>query len=121
MQENGKGVGHMRKSRLESCEEILSALMKEASAIDRLSYETGMDCNAVKQHIHFMMKNGLVVERKLGKKTIFAATERGVAVLRALNFQKYLEKVKNSIGTIDEAMQIIPAISKQDRTAEEEN
>jgi predicted transcriptional regulator len=110
----------MKKSRLEACEEILSALMKEASAVDRLSYETSMDCNTVKQHVHFMMKNGLVNQRKLGKKAIYAATDRGVAVLRALNFQKYLEKVKNSIGTLDEAMQVIPAMSNREDTAEEE-
>jgi predicted transcriptional regulator len=111
-----KVSGLMRKSKLEACEEIMGVLMKEASTVDRIAYQTSMDCNNARQHVHFMIKNGLIDERKLGGKTLYAVTERGVAVLRALNFQKYLEKVKNKISTIHEAMEIIPVVSEQDQT-----
>jgi predicted transcriptional regulator len=95
----------MRKSKLEACEEILKVLTKEASTVDRLSYEADMDCNIVKDSLRFMIKNGLVEERRLNKTTTLnVITDRGVGVLRALNFQKYLVKVKATVSTLDEAM-----------------
>jgi len=97
----------------------MGVLMREASTVDRIAYRASMDCANVRQHVHFMIRNGLIDERKLGGKTLYAVTERGVAVLRALNFQKYLEKVKNKISTIHEAMEIIPVVSEQKPDARE--
>jgi DNA-binding PadR family transcriptional regulator len=60
------------------------------------------------------MKNGLVEERSSRRKTSYALTERGIAVLKALNFQKYLLKIKNTIRTLDDALQVLPDISERD-------
>jgi DNA-binding PadR family transcriptional regulator len=67
------------------------------------------------------MKNELIEERKLENITVYAITERGIAVLRALNFQKYLGKIKNTIRAIDEALQVIPTISRQEYTPKGKN
>jgi predicted transcriptional regulator len=88
---------------LEVCESILNVLSKEASSVDRLSYETSLDCDTVKDNLHFLVKNGLVEERGLGSVTLHILTERGHGVLRALSFQKYVDKVRQTISTLDEA------------------
>jgi predicted transcriptional regulator len=102
--ENRTGACPMSKSKLEICESILNILSTEASSIDRLSYETDLDCNTVKDNLRFLVKNGLVEERGLGSITLHVLTEKGHGVLRALNFQKYVAKVKKTISTLDEAM-----------------
>ena len=101
----------MRRSKLESYEAILGALVKKPLSIDNIAYETDMDCDLLKQRIDFLLKNSLVEERNLSMKTRYAITEKGVAVLKTLSFQKYFEKVANSIRMVDEALQVIPKIS----------
>ena len=99
------GASKMRKSKLEACEEILGILSKEASTIDRLSYETNMNISMARDILRFLIKNGLVEERKLNKSTkLNAITERGAGVLKALNFQKDVVKIRTSISALDEAM-----------------
>ena len=102
----------MRKSKLELFEEILGNLVHRPLTIDDLAYKTDMDCTALKQHLSFLLKNGLVEERIAGGRHVYAMTERGVAVLKTLNFQKYLQKISNSIMAIDDAMETIPIISR---------
>ncbi|MEM3824208.1 MAG: winged helix-turn-helix domain-containing protein [Candidatus Bathyarchaeia archaeon] len=113
----------MRKSKLETYEEILGALVKNPLTIDSIAYETNMECSVVERRLDFLIKNGLVEERNSGRKTLYAITERGVAVFKTLNFQRYLEKVVSNIRVIDEAVHIIPTISERQRkrTVENEN
>jgi predicted transcriptional regulator len=108
----------MRRSKLESYEAILGALVKKPLSIDNIAYETDMDCDLLKQRIDFLLKNSLVEERNLSMKTRYAITEKGVAVLKTLSFQKYFEKVANSIRMVDEALQVIPKISGTQDTEE---
>lgn len=103
----------MKKSRLETYEEILGALVQKSLTIDAIAYETNIDCTTVKSRLDFLIRNGLVEERISHKKTRFAITERGVTVFKTLNFQKYLERVANTIRLMDDALQTIPAISQQ--------
>jgi len=103
----------MRRSKLESYEDILGALVKKPLTIDVIAYEINMDCTFLRKCLGFLMKYGLVEERSSSKKTLYAITERGVAVFKTLNFQKYLEKVVNTIKVMDEAFQVIPTISKR--------
>jgi hypothetical protein len=42
-----------------------------------------------------------------GDEQKYAATERGIAVLKALNFQRYLKKVQDKLMVIDDALQVI--------------
>jgi predicted transcriptional regulator len=103
----------MRKSKLESYQEILEALSEKLLTIDALSYETDIDCALLRQRLGFLMKNGLVVERMSHKKAVFAVLERGRAVLKALTVQKQLEKVKETIVAADETAQIMPIASRR--------
>jgi predicted transcriptional regulator len=109
----------MRKSKLESYEEILGVLVKKPLTIDTIAFETGMECTIVRQRLDSLIKNGLVNERASSKKAMFAITERGLAVYRTLSFQKYLEKVANAIRTMDEAIQVIPMIEDNEKTETE--
>lgn len=104
---------YMRRSKLESYEDILGALVKKPLSIDVIAYETSMDCTFLRKSLGFLMKYSLVEERSSSKKTLYAITERGVAVFKTLNFQKYLEKVVNTIKVMDEAFQVIPTISER--------
>jgi len=109
----------MRRSKLESYEAILGALVKKPLSVDNIAYETDMDCNLLRQRIDSLLKNSLVEERNLTTKTCYAITEKGIAVLRTLSFQKYFEKVANSIRMVDEALQVLPEISRTNESEEE--
>lgn len=102
----------MRRSKLESYEAILEALLKRPLTVDRIAYKTNMDCIAVERHLDFLIKHGLAEERYVNDKTLYAITERGIAVFKTLNFQKYLQKVATSLRALDDALQVIPTISK---------
>jgi predicted transcriptional regulator len=101
----------MRRSKLESYEVILGVLIKKPLSIDRIGYETDMDCSVLKQRLDSLLRNSLVEERESTGKTLYALTEKGMAVVKTLNFQKYFEKVANTIRLMDEALQVLPAIS----------
>jgi len=109
----------MRRSKLESYEAILGALVKKPLSVDNIAYEADMDCNLLRERIDSLLKNSLVEERNLSTKTLYAITEKGVAVLKTLSFQKYFEKVANSIRMVDEALQVLPEIAGTNESEEE--
>ena len=109
----------MHRSKLESYEAILESLIKKPLTVDRIAYETNIDCTIINRRLAFLTENGLVEERPLPKKTLYAITERGVAVSKTLNFNRYLEKISSTLSAIDEAIQTIPVISKDYRETEE--
>jgi len=115
-----KGVC-MRKSRLELYESILEALISKPSTIDRIAYEINLDCTILRQRLDFLIKNSLVEERGLGKITLYAITERGIAVLKALNFEKYLGKIINKIEMVDEALQVIRKLENKNKKKNTKN
>jgi predicted transcriptional regulator len=105
----------MRKSKLESYEGILEVLVNTPLTLDRMAYKINMDCTILRQHLDFLIKNTLVEERGSDKKTLYALTEKGITVLRALNFQKYLGKISSKIRVIDEALEVIRKLEKSER------
>jgi predicted transcriptional regulator len=115
----------MQRSKLEAYEDILSVLVKKPLIIDSLAFETNMDLTVLKQHLDFLIKSCLVEERVRGKKTLYADTERGIGVLKILNFQKYLEKASNLVRVVEEALDTMPSLSsyveKKKRKSEKEN
>ena len=110
----------MRRSKLESYEAILEALIKKPLTVDRIAYETSMELNMLDRRLNFLMGNGLVQERVLQKKTLYAITERGVAVFKTLNFRRYIENISGAISAIDDAMQTLPIISRDYKEPEKE-
>jgi len=111
----------MRRSKLESYEAILEVLMKTPLTIDSIAYETSMDCTVLGRYLDFLIKNGLIEERFSDDKTLYAITERGIAVFKTLNFQKYLEKITKSIRAIDDALQTVPVLSRHINKHAEKN
>lgn len=109
----------MRRSKLESYEAILEVLVQKPSTADSIAFETSMDCKAADRYIDFLIKNGLVEERYTENEMLYAVTERGVAVFKALNFQKYLAKVTKSLMAMEDALQIMPIITKRTSQREE--
>jgi len=101
----------MRRSKLELYEAVLGALVRKPLTIDRLAFETSMDCGALRQRLEFLVRNELIEERDFSGKMVFALTERGVTVFKTLSFQKYFEKVANTIRMVDEALQVLPSLS----------
>lgn len=108
----------MRKSRLQSYEDILEVLVNNPLNIDHIAYEINTNCTLLKQHLDFLIKNNLVEERGSDKRTLYAITERGTSVLKTLNFQKYLGKISNKIRVIDEALEIIRKLEKNEQQEE---
>jgi len=104
----------MRRSKLEAYEDILGALVKEPLTIDGISYKTNMDCDSLRKRLDQLTKYSLVEKRASTKKTLYAITERGVAVFKTLNFQKYLEMIAGTIMAMDDAVHVIPMISEPD-------
>jgi len=92
---------------LESYEAVLEALVSKPLHFERIAFETSIDCTVLSERMSFLLENGLVELRTIGKKGGYAITERGTAVLKALNFQKYLNRIANKLTLIDEALKVI--------------
>jgi len=103
----------MRRSKLESYEDVLGTLVKKPLTIDSIAYKTNIDCITLRKRLDNLVKYSLVEERTSSKKMLYAITERGVAVFKTLNFQKYLGMVADTIRAMDEATHVIPIISER--------
>ena len=110
----------MHRSKLETYEAILEALVREPLTIDSIAYKTSVDCTSLTRYVDSLMKNCLVEERFSGNETLYAITERGNAVFKALNLQKYINRISKSIRAIDDALQVLPIISKDSDEQERE-
>jgi predicted transcriptional regulator len=111
----------MHRSKLETYQAILEVLAKKPLTVDRIAYKADLDCAVLRQHLDFLMKNGLVEERMLGKKLQYALTERGMTVFKTLDFQKYFRRISSTIMQIDEAMQTIRDLSNDDKQEKKRN
>ena len=110
----------MRRSKLETYEAVLEALVAKPLSVENISYETDIECSVLVERLDYLLENGLVELRPVGEKGGYAITERGVAVLKALNFQKYLARVANKLSVIDEALQVISKHANDLETNEED-
>lgn len=96
----------MRMSKLESYEDILKALVSRNLTTDQMAYQMKADSTILGRRLDFLIKNSLVEEQELDKITLYTITERGMAVLKALNFQKHLNKITNRIKAVHEELQV---------------
>ena len=103
----------MHKSKLESYEAILGALVKKPLGIDRLAYKIDMDCTVLHNNLQFLLANELVEEHISGDSLLYAITERGATVFRTLDFQKYLRKISKTLMAIDNSVRDVPVIPKR--------
>jgi DNA-binding HxlR family transcriptional regulator len=80
-----------------------------------------MDCVILRQRLDFLIKNSLVEERTYSKRVCYALTNRGHAIFKTLAITKRLEKLQNTIKTIEEALQALPSLPEHvQKTAKRE-
>lgn len=104
----------LRKSKLELYEDVLSALAnKYYLSVDSLAFECNMDCMAANERLEFLMKNSLVKKNHINKKVLYSLTARGEAIYKTLAITKRLKKLKESVKTIGEALNALPAVAEQ--------
>jgi predicted transcriptional regulator len=94
----------MPKSKLESYEDLIGALVDRYLSVDSLAFACNMDCVAVNERLRFLISNGLVVEKKCHNKTLYSLTKRGVSIQKTLAITKRLEKLKATVKATDEAL-----------------
>ena len=89
----------MRRSKLEMQIDILRVLTyKGPLKLTHIMYKANINCNLLKEYLDYLLKQGLVEERIIGKgRVVFAVTERGITVL------KYFHELKQALPIVEEA------------------
>jgi predicted transcriptional regulator len=94
----GKGT-YMRRSKLEMYVDILKVLAHRGPLkLTHIMYKANVNCSVLKEYLDFLIKQGLVEERTIGKRrVVFAVTQRGITVL------KYFRELKQVLPIVEEA------------------
>lgn len=93
----------MQRSKLEIYEDILIALVDKPLTVDAVAFACNMDCFALSQRLTFLAENELVEETNCKKKTRYALTRRGLAILKTLTITRKLEKLQTTFKNVDKA------------------
>lgn len=95
----------MRRSKLEMYIDILKVLSHRGPLkLTHIMYKANVNCSVLKQYLDFLTQQNLVEERTIGKKrTVYAVTQRGIAVL------KHFRELKTVLPLIEEDRKL-PAI-----------
>jgi len=93
----------MRRSKLEMYVDILKVLAQRGPLkLTHIMYKANVNCSVLKEYLDFLIKQGLVEERTIGKsRTVFAVTQRGITVL------KYFRELKQVLPIVEEARNAI--------------
>jgi predicted transcriptional regulator len=88
----------VRRSKLEMYVDILSVLSRRGPLkLTHVMYKANVNCSVLKEYLDFLMKQGLVDERPVGKgRIVYAATQRGLMVL------KYFREIKQVLPIVEE-------------------
>jgi predicted transcriptional regulator len=75
----------MRRSKLEMYLDILRVLAHRGPLkLTHIMYKANVNCGVLKEYADFLISQGLVEERTMGKaRVIYAITQRGIAVLKS--------------------------------------
>ena len=75
----------MRRSKLEMYVDILSVLSQRGPLkLTHIMYKANVNCSVLNEYLEFLMKNELIQEIQAKKnRTVYAITQRGIAVLKA--------------------------------------
>jgi len=94
----------MRRSKLEMYVDILKVVAhKSPLKLTHIMYKTNVNCSILKEYLDFLLKQGLVEERTVGKQRVaFAVTQRGITVL------KYFKELSLALPIIEEAQNQTP-------------
>jgi predicted transcriptional regulator len=94
----------VRRSKLEMYVDILTVLAHRGPLkLTHVMYKANVICSVLKEYLEFLMKQGLVEERTVGKaRVVFAVTQRGITVL------KYFRELKQVLPIVEEARSQTP-------------
>jgi predicted transcriptional regulator len=89
----------VRRSKLEMYVDILSVLAhKGPLKLTHVMYKANVNCSVLKEYLDFLIKQGLVEERTVGKqRVVYAVSQRGINVL------KYFKELKQVLPIVEEA------------------
>ena len=79
--------------------DILTVLAQRGPLkLTHVMYKANVNCSVLKEYLDFLLKQGLVEERTIGKsRVVFAVTQRGITVL------KYFKELKTVLPIVAEA------------------
>jgi len=98
-----KRDGAMTRSKLERYLSILEVLVSRPLELEIILYQVDEVWGILKEHLDFLILHGLVEKLPLGKKRIvYLVTEKGLALLRTLQGQEYLDEHKNFLLVYEE-------------------
>jgi len=107
----------MPPSKLERYLNILEALVDRPLGIEQIARRTALELQVLKQHLGFLVANGVAVERRpKGKHVAYAMTERGYAVFKTLRSMRYFEKLRETLPIVEEAREVVSVLEKQKRS-----
>ncbi|NIO37201.1 ArsR family transcriptional regulator [Candidatus Bathyarchaeota archaeon] len=94
----------MRRSKLEMYIDILKVLAhKGPLKLTHIMYKANVNCSVLKEYLDFLMEQGLVEERSVGKRrVIYAITQKGIKVL------KYFRDLKQILPIAEEIRNKMP-------------
>jgi predicted transcriptional regulator len=89
----------MRRSQLEIYVDILKVLAQKGPLkLTHIMYKANVNCKILKEYLDFLIKQGLVEERLIGKnRIVYANTTRGTTVI------KYFRELNKALLVIDES------------------
>jgi predicted transcriptional regulator len=94
----------MRRSRLEMYVDILNVLaLRGPVKLTHIMYKANVNCSILKEYIHFLIEQGLVEKRSLGKRRVeYAISNKGLSVL------KQFKELKQILPLIEEEQKAPP-------------
>ena len=94
----------MRRSKLEMYIDILRVLAQRGQLkLTHVMYKANVNCSVLKEYMDFLIKQGLVEERTIGKRrVVYAVTQRGITVL------KYFRELKQVLPIVEESGNQMP-------------
>jgi len=89
----------MRRSKLEMYIDILKVLAQRGPLkLTHVMYKANVNCSVLKEYMAFLIKQGLVEEKAIGKRRlVYAVTQRGITVL------KYFRELKQVLPILEES------------------
>lgn len=92
----------MRRSRLEKYVSILEALVHQPLELGNMSFNTNIECRALRNYIRYLISQNLVEENQTKSRTCYAITDRGITVFKTLQAQKYFKKLKQILPVLED-------------------
>ena len=88
----------MRRSKLKMYVDIIKVLAQRGPLkLTHIMYKANVNCSILKEYLDFLVKQGLVDERIVGKqRVVYAVTQRGVTVL------KYFRELRQALPIMEE-------------------